>query len=308
MNLLAEHGPQDLKSAWMYFKHWVKGRPVGPETCPTDKLRPTDIMYTPTDGPLVVPGTYVTKPPVGQRSDFHNNMPAKLRGAEPRSERIMEAGLLQTINTAVQGGVATALDTSTPATTGKARDFSASREPMQDLLQTVIETSLDEGVELALATDADFVPATGGMHRWSSTGGVYSTKAPLPPFTPSGTATSGYDDDFMNAQQEALPPQTPNEEIELLSPQERRSLKAQLKAQLGATAEALTAVGPSPEERRILKGQLQRELRQTAGEATDALNAVSPGPRGAAETRAVASTRANRPLPRRSGRFGRQKI
>jgi len=33
MNLLAEHGPQDIESAWLYFKHWVKGRPVGPETC-----------------------------------------------------------------------------------------------------------------------------------------------------------------------------------------------------------------------------------------------------------------------------------
>ena len=28
MNLLAEHGPQNLEQAWMYFKHWVKGRPV----------------------------------------------------------------------------------------------------------------------------------------------------------------------------------------------------------------------------------------------------------------------------------------
>ena len=28
MNLLAEHGPQDLEQAWMYFKHWVKGRPI----------------------------------------------------------------------------------------------------------------------------------------------------------------------------------------------------------------------------------------------------------------------------------------
>ena len=33
MNLLAEHGPQDLESAWMYFKHWVKKRPIGPESC-----------------------------------------------------------------------------------------------------------------------------------------------------------------------------------------------------------------------------------------------------------------------------------
>lgn len=28
MNLLADHGPQNLEQAWMYFKHWVKGRPV----------------------------------------------------------------------------------------------------------------------------------------------------------------------------------------------------------------------------------------------------------------------------------------
>lgn len=28
MNLLAEHGPQDLEQAWMYFKHWVKARPL----------------------------------------------------------------------------------------------------------------------------------------------------------------------------------------------------------------------------------------------------------------------------------------
>ena len=31
MNLLAERGPQDLNEAWMYFKHWVKRRPVS--TC-----------------------------------------------------------------------------------------------------------------------------------------------------------------------------------------------------------------------------------------------------------------------------------
>lgn len=31
MNILAERGPQDLNEAWMYFKHWVKRRPVS--TC-----------------------------------------------------------------------------------------------------------------------------------------------------------------------------------------------------------------------------------------------------------------------------------
>lgn len=28
MNMLAQYGPYDLKSAWQYFKHWVKARPV----------------------------------------------------------------------------------------------------------------------------------------------------------------------------------------------------------------------------------------------------------------------------------------
>ena len=28
MNLLAQYGPQNMEQAWMYFKHWVKGRPV----------------------------------------------------------------------------------------------------------------------------------------------------------------------------------------------------------------------------------------------------------------------------------------
>ncbi len=31
MNVLAEHGPQNLEQAWAYFKHWVKGRPVSDE-------------------------------------------------------------------------------------------------------------------------------------------------------------------------------------------------------------------------------------------------------------------------------------
>jgi hypothetical protein len=33
LNTLAHLGPQNLEEAWAYFKHWVKGRPVGPEEC-----------------------------------------------------------------------------------------------------------------------------------------------------------------------------------------------------------------------------------------------------------------------------------
>ena len=39
LNVLAHLGPQNLDEAWAYFKHWVKGRPVGPEEC----LKPSHV-------------------------------------------------------------------------------------------------------------------------------------------------------------------------------------------------------------------------------------------------------------------------
>lgn len=55
LQLLAELGPQNLEQAWMYFKHWVKGRPV-------------------TDAVTQAPG-YDHQP--RQRSEFGNQMPAR---------------------------------------------------------------------------------------------------------------------------------------------------------------------------------------------------------------------------------------
>ena len=42
MNLLAEFGPQNLDEAWMYFKHWVKGRPITAECFPASELVESD--------------------------------------------------------------------------------------------------------------------------------------------------------------------------------------------------------------------------------------------------------------------------
>ena len=39
LNLLADHGPQNLEQAWMYFKHWVKGRPLSDTYVPAG-MRP----------------------------------------------------------------------------------------------------------------------------------------------------------------------------------------------------------------------------------------------------------------------------
>ena len=57
MQLLAEFGPQTLDQAWMYFKHWVKGRPLSdavadpphfeePSTARTFADHLPDRMYT----------------------------------------------------------------------------------------------------------------------------------------------------------------------------------------------------------------------------------------------------------------------
>ena len=47
MNVLAHLGPQNLEEAWAYFKHWVKGRPIGPEEC----LNPSPLHPLNTDLP-----------------------------------------------------------------------------------------------------------------------------------------------------------------------------------------------------------------------------------------------------------------
>lgn len=43
MNMLAEHGPQDLQQAWMYFKHWVKGRELTDADCITNSMNDVTI-------------------------------------------------------------------------------------------------------------------------------------------------------------------------------------------------------------------------------------------------------------------------
>ena len=55
MQLLAEYGPQNIDQSWMYFKHWVKGRPLS-------------------DAVALAP-RFET---IGQRSDYGNAMPDRM--------------------------------------------------------------------------------------------------------------------------------------------------------------------------------------------------------------------------------------
>ncbi|MAT69675.1 MAG: hypothetical protein CMJ58_09140 [Planctomycetaceae bacterium] len=68
MNLLAEFGPQNIDQAWMYFKHWVKGRPLTETTCLHG--------HQPYEGPVstAVGDLPSTRAPLGpiQPDTFHN--------------------------------------------------------------------------------------------------------------------------------------------------------------------------------------------------------------------------------------------
>ena len=60
MQLLAEFGPQNIQEAFMYFKHWVKGRPMSDATClPAHFEHPA------------------------QRSDFGRQMPHSMQNYDP---------------------------------------------------------------------------------------------------------------------------------------------------------------------------------------------------------------------------------
>ena len=61
MQLLAEHGPQDLKQAWAYFKHWVKGRPLSDAVALPARFE---------DG-------------TASRSDYGNQMPHRMHAYDP---------------------------------------------------------------------------------------------------------------------------------------------------------------------------------------------------------------------------------
>ena len=67
MNLLAEFGPQNIDQAWMYFKHWVKGRPLSEATClhKTSKDEPAGGQGPSTRAPLgpIPPDTFDTPAP-----------------------------------------------------------------------------------------------------------------------------------------------------------------------------------------------------------------------------------------------------
>ena len=81
LNTLAEFGPNNIDQAWIYFKHWVKGRPVSVNNC----LHETQINKPPS-GPVI--GPYLP----GQRSqwteseNFTNQRSGPVNMAQSRAE------------------------------------------------------------------------------------------------------------------------------------------------------------------------------------------------------------------------------
>ena len=82
MNLLAHYGPQNLDEAWIYFKHWVKRRPVSTR-CNPRELRPVD-----SDNPRMIgtgPSNWQARTP--DEVEEYGSLPVELyeRSPDPRS-------------------------------------------------------------------------------------------------------------------------------------------------------------------------------------------------------------------------------
>eukprot|EP00965_Chrysotila_dentata_P120956 4000022-Pleurochrysis_carterae.AAC.1 len=92
MNLLAEFGPQNLEQAWMYFKHWVKARPL---------TKGKTLMGTPDD--------VLDTGEIGQRSNVTNQIPdnfnnpsVEFKEASVRAARENEDEINQVIEQLIQ--------------------------------------------------------------------------------------------------------------------------------------------------------------------------------------------------------------
>lgn len=84
LNLLAEHGPQDLTDAWIYFKHWVAQRPMSEAQCReaasemgTRPLGPMPEHMKYTGGRNHNDGVGGTRAPPGADQEFYDQVMAE---------------------------------------------------------------------------------------------------------------------------------------------------------------------------------------------------------------------------------------
>ena len=117
MQLLAEFGPQNLEEAWMYFKHWVKGRPLSDA--------------------VALPARF-TEPAPGARSDVGHMMPQRMYAYD--SERADgQPEVLASDKNAYNAAVALPgqppVQSTTDAEDANVRDARHLREQMESVLQ-----------------------------------------------------------------------------------------------------------------------------------------------------------------------------
>ena len=153
MNLLAEHGPQDLKSAWMYFKHWVKARPIAPEICTSDIVVAGDLMDPDDPSKPIV----TAKPQIGGRSDFGHNPSQGMQEKQQWNRNNMEPELEPELpgssvfsDSHVFSGLNGATRAKTNARTRLQSALRYSDETMRDLLSELPPTTPYEGGDLGV--------------------------------------------------------------------------------------------------------------------------------------------------------------
>ena len=141
LQLLAEHGPQNIEDAWKYFKHWVKGRPLSDTVALKQAF---------------------AHPGQNTRSDFGHQPPTRMYEYDA-TQNDEQPGVLASDRNAHDAAVALPGEQPVPATTDaedrallELRQLRESMESSEDLSQAHAgEVEAEARDEAAEAKDAD---------------------------------------------------------------------------------------------------------------------------------------------------------
>ena len=161
MNLLAEHGPANLQEAWMYFKHWVKKRPIklGPLPKLGESSRDIGIRSRGWDLPpednaeynsTMPPTSFPLPPPTPARveaeSDFEDAIEEDFEAQRGPAAAAPPAGVGDALEV-VEEGLRAAADTAAAAIDAAA---GAIGDPVSEAVAEAVSTAqenVEEGVE-----------------------------------------------------------------------------------------------------------------------------------------------------------------
>jgi hypothetical protein len=201
LNTLAHLGPQNLEEAWAYFKHWVKGRPVGPEEC----LHPSAAEKADGSRPFRAGPRHMQNDTAFTADNPYFNMDAMLALTNRRLEATRTAAQ-EASKAEVTAREAEATARAAQATMLQTAVTSALREVFAD---PTAMTPFAQAMALQHAPPPEASPADALASALLGSGVLAAPSTPVPADAPQGTAQVQEIAQAVEARQEAQAAQTP---------------------------------------------------------------------------------------------------